>query len=83
MVGQFLIAQAGTNLDASAPPTPARLGHAMIRPRQAEKIVTEARSLLTVDGIRFMFTDVVQNFMSFQAVGVIIVVLVDFELPLL
>ena len=50
---------------------------------QAEKIVTEARRLLTVDGIRFMFTDVVQNFMSFQAVGVIIVVLVDFELPLL
>ena len=35
-----------------------------------------ARSLLTVEGIRFMFTGVVQNFMSFQAVGVIIVAMV-------
>ena len=35
-----------------------------------------ARSLLTVDGIRFMFTGVVQNFMNFNAVGVIIVAMV-------
>ena len=32
-----------------------------------------ANSLLTLDGIRFMFTGVVQNLMSFNAVGVIIV----------
>jgi aminobenzoyl-glutamate transport protein len=32
--------------------------------------------LLTADGIRFMFTGVVQNFMNFNAVGVIIVAMV-------
>jgi aminobenzoyl-glutamate transport protein len=37
---------------------------------------TVARSLLTADGIRFMFTGVVQNFMNFNAVGVIIVAMV-------
>jgi len=37
---------------------------------------TEARSLLTVEGIRFMFTGVVQNLMNFNAVGVIIVAMV-------
>lgn len=37
---------------------------------------TAARSLLSVDGIRFMFTGVVQNFMNFNAVGVIIVAMV-------
>ena len=39
-------------------------------------MTTVARSLLTADGIRFMFAGVVQNFMSFQAVGVIIVAMV-------
>lgn len=38
-----------------------------------EQRTTVARSLLTVDGIRFMYTGVVANFMSFTAVGVIIV----------
>ncbi|MCU0886886.1 MAG: AbgT family transporter [Rubritepida sp.] len=37
---------------------------------------TRARSLLTVEGIRFMFTGVVPNFMGFNAVGVIIVAMV-------
>jgi Putative p-aminobenzoyl-glutamate transporter len=37
------------------------------------EVTTRAQSLLTSDGIRFMFTGVVQNFMSFNAVGVIIV----------
>lgn len=41
-----------------------------------ETQTTAARSLLTGDGIRFMFTGVVSNFMSFQAVGVIIVAMV-------
>ncbi len=35
-----------------------------------------ANSLLTADGIRFIFTSVVSNFMSFNAVGVIIVAMV-------
>ncbi len=38
-----------------------------------EEQTTLARSLLTVEGIRFMYTGVVTNFMSFTAVGVIIV----------
>ncbi|MCC7218084.1 MAG: AbgT family transporter [Burkholderiales bacterium] len=41
-----------------------------------ETTTTMARSLLTVEGIRFMFVGVVQNFMNFQAVGVIIVAMV-------
>ena len=36
IVGQFLIAQAGANL-----PPPARLGHAMIRPRQADEVLMQ------------------------------------------
>lgn len=38
-----------------------------------EDVTASARSLLTSDGIRFIFTGVVQNFMNFTAVGVIIV----------
>ena len=38
-----------------------------------EHLTTTARSLLTRDGIRFMYAGVVQNFMNFNAVGVIIV----------
>lgn len=41
-----------------------------------EPASTAARSLMTVDGIRFMFTGIVQNFMNFNAVGVIIVAMV-------
>jgi aminobenzoyl-glutamate transport protein len=41
-----------------------------------EKATTGARALLTIEGIRFMYTGVVGNFMSFQAVGVIIVAMV-------
>ena len=41
-----------------------------------ETQTTAARSLLTADGIRFMFTGVVTNFMNFHAVGVIIVAMV-------
>jgi aminobenzoyl-glutamate transport protein len=53
----------------------ARVSYEVINPEthKIEKMTTAARSLLTIDGIRFMFTGVVQNFMSFQAVGVIIV----------
>ena len=36
-------------------------------------VTVDARSLLTADGLRFMFTGVIDNFMSFTAVGVIIV----------
>jgi aminobenzoyl-glutamate transport protein len=38
-----------------------------------ETITAAAQSLMTADGLRFMFTGVVDNFMSFTAVGVIIV----------
>src|SRR5262245_45977805 len=40
---------------------------------QIEHATTAVRSLLTVDGLRFMYSGVVQNFMNFTAVGVIIV----------
>jgi aminobenzoyl-glutamate transport protein len=40
---------------------------------EIEEVSTAAKSLLTADGLRFMFTGVVQNFMDFNAVGVIIV----------
>ena len=39
----------------------------------AEEVTTSVRSLLTRDGIRFMYEGVVSNFMAFTAVGVIIV----------
>src|SRR5262245_31221871 len=38
-----------------------------------EEVTTAAKSLLSADGIRFMYADVVRNFMAFTAVGVIIV----------
>jgi len=52
-----------------------RVSYEVINPdtHTIEKMTTAARSLLTVDGIRFMYTSVVQSFMNFQAVGVIIV----------
>lgn len=40
---------------------------------QPEQVTTTAQSLLTRSGIAFMYEDVVRNFMSFTAVGVIIV----------
>ena len=40
---------------------------------QPEEITTTAESLLTRDGIAYMYENVVKNFMSFTAVGVIIV----------
>jgi aminobenzoyl-glutamate transport protein len=40
---------------------------------QPEQVTSVAQSLLTAEGIRFMYDGVVRNFMSFNAVGVIIV----------
>src|SRR5215470_9488033 len=40
---------------------------------QVGPVTTAAKSLLTGDGIRFMYENVVRNFMDFNAVGVIIV----------
>jgi aminobenzoyl-glutamate transport protein len=56
----------------------ARVTYQLINPEthKVETVTTVARSLLTADGIRFMFTGVVQNLMNFQAVGVIIVAMV-------
>ncbi len=39
----------------------------------AQEVTTTAQSLLTADGLRFMYSDVVQNFMNFNALGVVIV----------
>jgi aminobenzoyl-glutamate transport protein len=36
---------------------------------KVEKATTAIRSLLTIDGIRFMYSSLVPNFMSFTAVG--------------
>jgi aminobenzoyl-glutamate transport protein len=36
---------------------------------EVENATSAVNSLLTIDGIRFMFTSVVQNFMNFNAVG--------------
>ena len=41
-----------------------------------EPATTAARSLLSIEGIRFMYTGVVANFMGFNAVGVIIIAMV-------
>src|SRR5262245_59612968 len=56
----------------------AKVAYEVINPdtHKIEKMTTMARSLLTVDGLRFMYTGVVHNFMAFQAVGVIIVAMV-------
>ena len=40
---------------------------------KVEHVTAAAKSLLTSDGIRFMYENVVKNFMDFNAVGVIIV----------
>jgi len=40
---------------------------------EIETRTTAARSLLTADGIRFMYTSVIPNFMGFTAVGLIVV----------
>jgi aminobenzoyl-glutamate transport protein len=40
---------------------------------QAEQVTTSVNSLLTADGIRFMYAGVIQNFMAFTATGVIVV----------
>lgn len=40
---------------------------------ELEQVTTAAQSLMTADGLRFMFENVVENFMSFNAVGVIII----------
>lgn len=39
---------------------------------QIESVTTELRSLLTVDGIRFMYVSLIPNFMSFTALGLMI-----------
>jgi len=40
---------------------------------KVENVTVAAKSLLTADGMRFMYENVVKNFMDFNAVGVIIV----------
>jgi aminobenzoyl-glutamate transport protein len=43
---------------------------------QAERVTTAIESLLTADGIRFVFTSVVPNFINFGPVGIIMVAMI-------
>jgi aminobenzoyl-glutamate transport protein len=43
---------------------------------QVEIATTAIRSLLTIDGIRFMYSSLIPNFMSFTAVGLMIVAMI-------
>lgn len=43
---------------------------------QVETATTEIRSLLTMDGIRFMYASLIPNFMSFTAVGLMIAAMI-------
>jgi aminobenzoyl-glutamate transport protein len=43
---------------------------------QVEQVTTPVKGLLTADGIRFIFTSPVRNFLNFNAVGVILVAMV-------
>ena len=44
--------------------------------QKVEDVTTSARSLLNVEGIRFMYTSLIPNFMGFTAVGLMIVAMV-------
>jgi aminobenzoyl-glutamate transport protein len=46
------------------------------RTHQAELVTSAVRSLLTADGIRFVFTSVVANFINFGPVGIILVAMI-------
>ncbi|MBL8887347.1 MAG: AbgT family transporter [Phycisphaerales bacterium] len=56
----------------------ASVTYPMINPetQKIEEVTTSARSLLNVDGIRFMYTSLIPNFMGFTAVGLMIVAMV-------
>src|SRR6185369_779700 len=43
---------------------------------QVEMATTEIRSLLNIEGIRFIYSSLVPNFMSFTAVGLMIVAMI-------
>jgi aminobenzoyl-glutamate transport protein len=56
----------------------AAVGFERINPNthQIETATTEIRSLLTIDGIRFMYSSLIPNFMGFTAVGLMIVAMI-------
>lgn len=43
---------------------------------EIQTVITEVRSLLSADGIRFIFTSVVPNFINFGPVGIILVAMI-------
>jgi aminobenzoyl-glutamate transport protein len=43
---------------------------------QTQQVTTAVRGLLTAEGVRFIFTSPVQNFLNFNAIGVILVAMV-------
>ncbi|MGH7118143.1 MAG: AbgT family transporter [Acetobacteraceae bacterium] len=56
----------------------AKVSYDVINPQtdKLEHATTAARSLLSIDGVRFMYTGCVPNLMGFTALGVIIVAMV-------
>ena len=60
-----------TEPDFVAPPEPSRAEDYELRTE-----TTEVKGLLTVDGVRFLFTSFVDNFRNFAAVAIILVVMI-------
>ncbi len=51
-----------------------------IETHEAEEVTTAVRSLLSADGVRFIFTSVVPNFINFGPVGIIVVAMIGIGL---
>jgi aminobenzoyl-glutamate transport protein len=72
-------AQSAEVLDVAGSTLPAELLPSQPPPPADYKVVTETveiEGLLTVDGIRFLFTSFVSNFMGFTAIGIILIVMI-------
>ncbi|MBL9163076.1 MAG: AbgT family transporter [Planctomycetaceae bacterium] len=51
-----------------------------VETHEAERVTTAVRSLLSAEGIRFIFTSVVPNFINFGPVGIILVAMIGIGL---
>jgi aminobenzoyl-glutamate transport protein len=72
-------AQSAEVLDVAGSTLPAEILPSQPPPPADYKVVTETveiEGLLTVDGIRFLFTSFVSNFMGFTAIGIILIVMI-------
>ncbi len=61
---------------STAPYDPLPPGHVKAEDYEIETRTAEVKSLLDGDGIRFLFTSFVSNFMSFTAMGIILIVMI-------